>query len=278
MGEPGRIQAFLGWWRELPTGWRVNVGLYVLAGVSLVALLAQVVVGGDSGPRRVEVASGRRSPRTTTTLSVPSITEAPTSTVPPLTTAPPATGGEPVPTLGRPRARGGGGGGTGKGSPAVTFVPTTPTTVPCGRNTTEDRCGPLDWEPDPGPNAGLSIVIEPSSPAETGAPVNFHVVVDDPDHRVTGNCWEVDWGDGQKGSGPCVPAPCENARGVWDTPAKEPGHGDITVPHEFASANTYTVRFTFRTDKDSCPDPYGSVGSNSVQVTVTAPATPPAGE
>ena len=89
MGEPGRIQAFLGWWRELPTGWRVNVGLYGLAGVSLIALLAQMVVGGDSKPRRVEVAAGRRAPaRPTTTAVAPSTTELPTSTVPPLEVRP----------------------------------------------------------------------------------------------------------------------------------------------------------------------------------------------
>jgi hypothetical protein len=270
MGEPGRIQAFLGWWRELPTGWRVNVGLYVLAGVSLIALLTQMVVGGDSGPRRVEVAAGRRAPaRSTTTAVPPSSTLSPTSTVPPLTTAPPATTPKsPVTTRaftgGKPAGGGGGGG------PAVTFAPTTAPPVECGRNSTDDRCGPLVWDPDPGPNAGINITVDGPTTVAANEPVTYTVRATDPDHLMTRQCTRADFGDGAVREEPCNPPPCVNARGVWDTPPKQTGNGEITYQHTFKVPGTYTMRFTFHTDKDRCPDPYGSVATESVIVTVTA--------
>ena len=271
MGEPGRIQAFLGWWRELPTGWRVNVGLYVLAGLSLVALLTQMLVGGDTGPRRVEVAAGRRAPaRPTTTAVAASTTLSPTSTVPPLTTAPPATSpNSSAPT----RAFTGGkpAGGGGGGSPA-TFAPAPPTTVQCGRNGTDDRCGGLVWDPPPGPNTGLTITVDGPTTATVGQAVTFTVRATDPDHLVTGHCTRADFGDGSVKEEPCNPPPCANARGTWDTPPKQSGSGEITYQHTFDREGTFTMRFTFHTDKDRCPDPYGSVGTQTHTVTVTATA------
>ena len=265
MGEPGRIQAFLGWWRELPTGWRVNVGLYVLAGLSLVGLLTQVVVGGDSRPPRVEVAAGRRPPaRPTTTAVIPSTTESPSSTVPPLTTAPPATAGRSSPP---PTARGGGGGGSPS---AATFVTTTPTSIVCERNSTDDRCGPFSWDPPPGDNADLSITVNGPTAARVGEPVVFNVHVTDPDHLVTGNCRTADFGDNTGANGHCQPPDCPQARGVWDTPPKRPGSNEFTYQHTFTREGTFTVTFSFRTDMDRCPDPYGSQGSKSVPLTVTA--------
>ena len=268
MGEPGRIQAFLGWWRELPTGWRVNVGLYVLAGVSLVALLTQVVVGGDSGPRRVEVAAGRQAPaRPTTTAVAPSTTELPPSTVPPLTTAPPATAGRPSPTA---RAATGGKPAGGGGSPP----PVATTALVCERNTSDPRCGLLTWDPPAGENRGLSITVDAPAEVKVNDPVTFRVRVTDPDHLVTGNCRSADFGDGTVVNGPCSRPPCPTAFGVWDTPPRQTGSGGEDYEHRFAAPGVYTVTFTFHTDLDRCPDPYGSFGNKSVKVTVTAPTAP----
>ena len=268
MGEPGRIQAFLGWWRELPTGWRVNVGLYVLAGVSLVALVTQVAVGGDSGPRRVEVAAGRQAPaRPTTTAVAPSTTEPPASTVPPLTTAPPETS---RPTATTRAATGGKPAGGGGGPSPITFAPTTPPSVECGRNSTDDRCGALVWDPPPGLNADVNVTVDAPTTAKVGEKVIFNVRATDPDHLVTSNCTTADFGDGATRNEPCQTPPCERARGVWDTPPKQTGNGRITYEHVFTQAGTFTATFSFRTDMDRCPDPYGSQGSGSVTVTVTA--------
>ena len=213
MGEPGRIQAFLGWWRELPTGWRVNVGLYVLAGVSLIALLTQVAVGGDSRPRRVEVAAGRQAPSRPTTTAVASSTTEPPSTVPPLTTAPPATS-RPTPP---PRAA-----ADGKPAARVTSPPPVgpPTSLVCERNTTDPRCGPLTWDPPAGGNQPLSITVDAPTDVKVNEPVTFRVRATDPDHLVTGNCRIADFGDNTVDNGPCTRPSCPNAFGVWDTPAK----------------------------------------------------------
>ena len=273
MGEPGRIQAFLGWWRELPTGWRVNVGLYVLAGVSLIALLTQVVVGGDSRPRRVEVASGRRAPaRPTTSAVAPTTTQPPATTVAP-TTAPPPTAGRSSPATTRGAAGGGGKSSGGGGSPSpITFAPTTPP-VECERNSTDDRCGPFSWDPPPGGNADLSITVTGPTSARVGEQVVFNARVTDPDHLVTGHCRKVDFGDGTGSDGHCDPPPCPPARGVWETPPKQPGSNEFTYAHVFARPGTFEVKFTFHTNKDRCPDPYGSEGTRSVVVTVTPAGT-----
>ena len=267
MGEPGRIQAFLGWWRELPTGWRVNVGLYVLAGVSLVALLTQVVVGGDSRPRRVEVAAGRQA-RPTTTAVASSTTEPSTSTVPPLTTAPPDTSKPTATTRAATGGRPPGGGGRGTSPPPVG----PPTSVACERNSTDPRCGPLSWDPPEGENRGLTISVDAPTEARVNDVVIFRVAVSDPDHLVTGNCRVADFGDGTVVRGGCTRPPCPDAHGVWDTPPRQAGNGGETYQHRFTSAGAFMVSFTYRTDMDRCPDPYGSFGVETVRVTVTAPA------
>jgi hypothetical protein len=280
MGEPGRIQAFLGWWRELPTGWRVNVGLYVLAGVSLIALLTQIVVGRGSRPGRVEVAA-RAPNRPTTTVAAPSTTEATSTTVEPLVTAPPAPAEEPppAPTSGRTGggargARGGGGGGGGGGgspSPA-TFGPA-PTSLIC-RQSVDPACGRFRWEPPPGENRGLTIDVSSSPEApRVGDTVTFTVRVTDPDHIVTGNCTEVDLGvNGTFVPHGCVPPPCPAAHGPWSPPAQHTGSQTFTFTETYPEARTYTARFTFRTDRDGCPDPYGSSDTATVNVSIAPPA------
>lgn len=270
MGEPGRIQAFLGWWRELPTGWRVNAGLYALAGVSLIALLTQIVVGGDSGPRRVEVAAGRM-PRPTTTAVAPSTTE-PTTTTEPPTTEPPTTAAPGGPaTTARPRA---GTAARGRATPSpdpVTFEPT-PTTLAC-RNSRDPACGQFSWDPPPGDNAGLEITVNAPQTAKVNDPVKFSVTVTDPDHVVTGNCTDV---AGAQGEGfPCTPPTCPPAYGPWTPPPRQRGTRTFTFEAKYTSPGTKEVVFTFRTDRDGCQDPYGSVGTR--RVTVEVAAADPAG-
>ena len=173
MGEPGRIQAFLGWWRGLPTAWRVNAGLYALAGLSLIALLTQIVIGGGSRPRRVEVAA-RAPTRPTTSVVAPSTTQPPATTVPP-TTAPPAPTDPPAPAT--TRAPGGGGrragGGGGASSPAPASFQPAPQPGPTCKNSRDPACGPFSWDPPPGPNAGLEISVNGPTTAKVNEPVTF---------------------------------------------------------------------------------------------------------
>jgi hypothetical protein len=264
MGEPGRIQAFLGWWRELPTAWRVNAGLYALAGVSLIALLTQIVIGGDSRSGRVEVAA--RAPRPTIAAAAPSTTEPPPTTEPP-TTVPPAAADQPSPAT--TRARGGARAGGGS-PPPVAFTPT-PTTILC-HNSVDPACGEFRWDPPPGDNAGLQISISRSPEVpKVGEEVTFTATVTDPDHIVTGNCTEV---RGATSSLPCTPPPCPARYGPWQPPARHGQTRTFSFRATYSTPGLKEASFTFHTDLDMCRDPYGSVGTERVTVDV-APAAQP---
>lgn len=270
MGEPGRFQALLRWWRDLPAPWRVNVGLYALAGISLVALLSQIVIGGGSAPRRIEVATQTTRPRTATTLSTTTTLDQSTTSVPasvPPTNAPPPTPGPAPKTASTAKGKAATGGG---GSPApVTFNPTTTQAVRCQHNSVDPACGPFSWDPPPGENQGLDIELVSISPEEprAGQAVTVGFLVKDPDHLVTGNCSTVTFGDGGS-QGSCPPLACEDAHGVWDARA-QPGSNEITFDHIYASPGTFHLTATFHTDRDRCPDPYGSAGEKTIDVTVT---------
>jgi hypothetical protein len=256
MAEPGRIQM---WWGGLSTGWRVNVLLYVLATVSLLALIAEIVAGGDE-PRPVEVAA-ERPRRTTTTPPAATTSVSPTSSLPattlpagsPTTTSPVTA--EPT----RPRQR--------PSPPPVAFNPVPPapnTTLAC-RNGNDPRCGPFRWDPSPGPNQPLDVEV---NVAPEGTQARFTFDVRDADHSVSENCAHLDYGDGQSEPLPCNPAPCPPAFGPWTPPAKEAGQRQFVFRHAYTQAGEYTAKFTFRNDRDRCPDPYGNSQSGEIKVTV----------
>ena len=257
MGEPGRIQ---GWWGRLSTGWRVNVGLYALATISLLALLAEIVSGG--GPaRRVEVA-GETARRPTTTAAL-----GPTSSIPATTlqAGGPTTTAAAVPTS-RPAALAP---VTTRGSsspPPVVFNPPPPSPTPPCRNSTDPRCGPFSWDPPPGPNEPLVIQVDV---APDGSQAKLTFQVSDRDHAVSANCATLDYGDGTTESLPCSPAPCPSAFGPWTPPSREEGRREFTYHHSYPRAGEYAVRFTFRNDKDRCPDPYGNSESGEIKITVS---------
>src|SRR2546421_3551967 len=80
-----------------------------------------------------------------------------------------------------------------------------PAPAPACRNSYDAACGPFRWDPEPGPNAPLTVAVTPpSQQVIAGKEVNFHVVADDPDAKID-RCYAVDFGDGEKG-GTC-PAP-----------------------------------------------------------------------
>jgi hypothetical protein len=271
MGEPGRLQALRQWWRDLPTSWRVNAGLYLLAGLSLVALLAQVVTGGDSKPRRVEVASRPQArpttsaPRGTSTTALPATSVAlPTTIAPPAATAAPKSGSGSATT--RPRAA------AAQPSPAPGPAPgngagSTPT--PACHNSTDAACGAFVWEPAAGSNAPIRVTVKasPFTP-HVNEEVVFQVTVVDPDHAVTGNCTNVSYGDGATANEPCRPAPCPDAHGPWTPPAQETGSRDFTFRHTYTSPGNFAAELTFQTDADRCPDPYGN-GPTTARIPLT---------
>lgn len=256
MGEPGRIQV---WWNRLPRAWRFNVTLYLLACLSLFALVVQVLT--EEGSRQVEVAAdgSRRTPTTRVTAT----TEPPTTTVSstPQTTV--ALTPEAVPTTG-PRA---------PTPPAAGFNP--PVRVPC-RNSTDPECGPFFYDPLPR-NQPLSVQVDvaSSSPIPGGQRVGFRVTVTDPDHAVTGNCSVADFGDGSRESLPCAPTPpCPPMFGPWDPPPPQSGSGTFSFTHDYgARPDPYIARFSFHTDRDQCRDPYGSASTAAYSVVITSEGT-----
>ncbi|MEA2901517.1 MAG: hypothetical protein QOH36_1404 [Actinomycetota bacterium] len=83
---PGGLQGLATRWNDLAKPWRVNVALYALTALSLVALVFELVAGGDT-PATVDLAS--QVPITTTTSTPASTTSRPattTSTAPTTTT------------------------------------------------------------------------------------------------------------------------------------------------------------------------------------------------
>ncbi|MDQ6797310.1 MAG: hypothetical protein M3011_04675 [Actinomycetota bacterium] len=261
MVEPVRGNAATDWWRSLSTAWRANIGLYGLATVALIALIAQIAIGGGRAPQRVEVAS--RAPERTAPTSprLPSTTAPPTTVAPPPPTTPaPATSAAPAPAK------------TSTPTPPVPlsvdpFVPETTPTVPplvC-RNSTNPDCGPFFWDPSPSNNQPLNVNVSASSPSPDGD-VTFTARVTDPDHPVTDNCAQIDYGDGTVDRRPCSFPPCADAHGAWAPPPVLAGDRTFTSTHRYANGS-YRATFTFHTDFDPpCPNPYGSAGQDAVTV------------
>ncbi|MEN3316301.1 MAG: hypothetical protein V7605_2535 [Acidimicrobiaceae bacterium] len=262
MGEPGRRRTAAEWWRGLPGAWRANVSLYCLATIALIALVTQVLTGRGGPPQRLEVAS--RAPVTTTTsprFQTTTTTGPPTTGAPDTTAAPVTTVAPPPPAKGpnTPPAP----------APLQVQPQDTTTAPPVCRNSTDPRCGDFSWSPEPAQNQPLTVTATAST---SGSDVTFTVRVIDPDHSVTGNCAQVDIGDGPSQPFGCTPPQCVNAHGPWTPPAQVTGDQTFTFHH---AVENYRATFTFRTDQDvPCPNPYGSMNTGSVDVTVPAAPGP----
>lgn len=271
MDDRGRARAAGEWWRSLTAGWRLNIGLYALATMALVALLVSVATGGGQTPKQVQVASQARPttssvtlPRPTTTLPATSTTVTPTTVGGPTTTAAVASGGRT---------------NTTKATTGAAPVNTTTTAPPVCRNSTDPRCGDFRWDPLPN-NQPLTVNVSfsPAAP-KAGDSVTFNVDVSDPDHAVTSNCAVVEYGDGNsEPPSPCPAPTCGPAHGPWDPPAAQPGSQTFTYTHVYGAAGSYTAKFVFHTDKDTrCPqpDPYGNTQPAEKAVVVAAPPAGP---
>ena len=107
---------------------------------------------------------------------------------------------------------------------------------------------------------------------KAGQPVNFQVVVDDPDAKIDRSCNFVwDFGDGTTYTPPCAPSPaCPTPYGPWSPPAKAPDHFQPEgVTHTYKTPGNYVASFTYQSHSFCNPDPYGGSGQGPAQVTVS---------
>jgi hypothetical protein len=161
---------------------------------------------------------------------------------------------------------------------STTLPPATTTTAalppappPTCHNSYDPACGPFRWDPDPGPNAPLTVTITPpSQQVKANQPVNFHVMGHDPDAKIQRDCVFFDFGDGQTGGG-CPPPPtCQTPYGPWTPPAKVDDTYEFQVTHTYTTARSepYQVSVVLQSHSFCNPDPYGGSGQAPAQVTV----------
>jgi hypothetical protein len=308
--EPPGLRRLQVWWLELPLSYRVNALLYLLAGVAVIFLVAEVLSGDDGGPRQIQV--GAPATSTTTSGNRSTVTVGPTSsTTDPgasTTTGPTAggagggggAGGSQVPDLSglTPQAPaaggraggvgdgGGGGGGSGSGSGSgggggggttSSIPPTTASPAPSCVRSADPACGPLVWSPAPvNDPIVVQVAVSTNQPIVGVDEVVFTVTVSENDQsEISDNCAQVRYGDGTGEDLPCQPPPCAPAHGTWDTPAKPTAGASrqFTFRHTYQSHGPFTPTFRFVSASKTCHDPYRSEGVNP-EVTI-APTTPP---
>lgn len=146
---------------------------------------------------------------------------------------------------------------SGEETPGPSAAPT----LVC-RNSTNPDCGEFYWDPDPGPNAPLTIEIEmdPINP-EPGKPVTFTITVDDPDAVVSADGIIV-----RMDQTAYVHPDCRGLRyGPWDTPAKKHGRAVVTRTYTLSSGyHTISVQALSEGYCGGEPNsPYGSASHTS---------------
>jgi hypothetical protein len=245
------------WWRRRFAPIAAGVAAVLLLGIAVVPRL------GADQPRPVHVAA-----EGATTTAAPDIDGGTVSS--PTTVVGDAVASRPnmiVPT-------------TIKAPTTATTRPTT--TVPtdrCRNNNGDQSCGPFRWASDPGANAplGFTITYSPQQP-HAGEEVTFTVRVVDPDASPIHSC-----GDAYDDQPTFAAVGCAHTEecaanfGSWDVPPKQRGEATFTYKHAFVSAGQHTAEFHAESLQGSksagqCaaqPNPYASVGSQPVTLTVS---------
>ena len=267
--------------QELVDRRRLVIGLCAAAALALIAAIPGVLSSADNGAK---VHTGAFAQVTPTTASPvvnaspldPALSTTTSTTNPalvlgstfsrPTTTVPNGPAPKPAP---KPAA-----------APAPPAATTTPTARVC-HNSYDTACGPFYWDPKPAPDQPRQVTLSSQSQTvQAGQPVTIHAVVYDPDDSQAFKCPSTlyDFGDGPAASTHCDPPPnsnpCPIRSGPWTPPAANAGGGQEDVAHTFATAGTYTVKFTYDPGyEDACYNPYASNGSGTLTITVT-PATP----
>jgi hypothetical protein len=140
----------------------------------------------------------------------------------------------------------------------------------------DPRCGAFRW--DPNPNVGsMTVKVTVLTPTpKAGQPVEFRVVVDEPDTAIDRACVPQTFGDGPES--PCneLPRMCSppsQATGAWPPPNKNPDHYETTLTHTYQTSGTYTASFSFWTAPPKCQspddkDPYRNHAAGTVTLKV----------
>ena len=238
---------------------RRNSALAVL-GIAIAAVPAVALLpdgGGDAEDVTVAAEGDANEGRPTTSVArrpVTSLTTATTTveTLPP-TTVVQVEGGEavlipPTSVVRPPR-------------PTTTVPPPTTAPAPTCRNSTDPACGAFRWDPEPAPNAALSIgFVDPTTTAAVGEEVVFNVVWSDADATLTYDNFSAE------GVGLGRACTQEARFGPWTPPEPAGGSGDLVYRHTFTEAGTYTVVVSAGTA--DCNTPYGNDATTELTVTV----------
>jgi hypothetical protein len=240
---------------------RLRWGLLAAVAVVLVAAIPGILRG--SGDSKEVTSAQDLTPGTTTTTGAGVVAGVPMFPVLSTTTSVPAGGVTPLQT------------GTTLPPAATTTAPAPPPPPPAAppcRNSFDPACGAFRWDPDPGPNAPLTVTVTPpTQQGNTTSSVNFHIVAHDPDAKVA-HCYSVDYGDGLKET-TCPPSPsCQTPYGPWTPPGKVDDQYVTDVQHKYATPSPpgqpYVASFTLQSHSFCYPDPYGGSAQGSAQVTV----------
>jgi hypothetical protein len=245
-------------------GERIAAGAGIVARVGLTTVVEDAPAAAE--PATTTTTALAPTPASTTTTlrrPVPTTTPATTTTtrqaaVPTSTTTPaPAAAAEGTTT-------------------STTAQPTTTTTTvdPC-RNSTDSKCGPFRFDPQPGADRPMTVevTVEPASPV-AGRPMVFHITLTDPDGvSYDGTTFNF----GNSGIGGSTPETCAKF-GPWDPPAPDPALVTKTtdVTHTYFEAGSYTASFFFDAGPFDCVDsvtgrgdrPYASSATGTVTVQV----------
>ena len=162
----------------------------------------------------------------------------------------------------------------GPGPEPPTASPSPTDTIVC-RNSTDPACGDFYWDPDPGPNAPLSITMRASSTSnsvQVGDKISVTVEATDLDAKIV--CTQLVWGD--EGTIIIDPIRIEPRYGPWTTPPKEQGSFSERYTHTYSKTGVFTVRFYANSGNciDPKASPYASEASDSLAMHVMTPVDP----
>lgn len=162
------------------------------------------------------------------------------------------------------------------GAPPTTTTDQVPIPVaaPSCRNSTDPRCGPFRWDPEPSANRPLEVDVSfvPAEPS-AGEGVVFTVTAVDPDGPLfRASCVNSRaFDDGEEPTPVCF-GPCsdEERHGPWDPPAAARTELSEVHRHTSAEPGVDMVCFAFNVG-DACErNPYLSAGRAGTFVTVTS--------
>lgn len=236
-------------------------GLLAAVAIVLLAAIPGIALNSDSGTKEVSSGGASAPATTSTTTGIGVVAGVPMAPVPNLTTTTSPGSVTPLQT----------GTTVPPAAPTTTVAkpPPPPPPAPC-RNSYDPACGPFRWDPDPGPNAPLTVTV--TSQPEQGSPpasVNIHVVAHDPDAKVDKCAFFIDFGDGHSGS-TCPPPPtCQTPYGPWTPPAKVDDQEAFDIPHTYPGPGTYQVSVVVQSHSFCNPDPYGGSTQQPAQITVS---------